>query len=52
MVRSGPSLRFGRSRLSQVHRTCSRATRAAAHPFDQPGVEEAKVLTRQYLAET
>ncbi len=48
MVRPGPSLRFGRSRLSQVHRTCSRV---AAHPFDQPGVEEGKVLARQYLKE-
>jgi hypothetical protein len=51
MVRSGPSLRSGRSRLSQVHWTCSRASRAAAHPFNQPGVEEGKVLARQYLAE-
>jgi hypothetical protein len=51
MVRSGPSLRFGRSRLSQVHRTCARASRAVAHPFNQPGVEEGKVLARQYLAQ-
>ncbi len=48
MVRSGPSLRFGRSRLSQFPRTCSRA---AAHPFDQPCVEEGKILARQYLKE-
>ena len=51
MVRSGPSLRFGRSRLSQVPRTCSRAMRDATHPFDQPGVEDGKILARQYLKE-
>ena len=51
MLLSGPSLRFGRSRLSQVHWTCSRAMRAAARPFGQPGVEEGKILARQYLAE-
>jgi len=51
MVRSGPSLPLGRSRLSQVHWTCSRAARAAAHPFDKSEVEEGKVLARQYLAD-
>jgi hypothetical protein len=51
MIWSGPPLRFGRSRLSQVHWTCSCAMRTAAHPFNQSGVEEGKVLTRQYLAE-
>lgn len=51
MVRSGLSLRLGRSRLAQVHWTCLGAARPAAHPFDQPEVEEGKVLARQYLAE-